>query len=251
MNRLRPVSGMVNVALITAGTLFVSQSCLTNAAGGRQPRGHLAAAHTIMAPDIDGEGWRTLINGDSLDGWVARNGTATYKVENNQIVGRSFVGSASSLLCTSREYADFELTFEILLDQDLNSGIQVRSFSNKELNNGRVCGPQIEIEASTSRTGGVCETGYIFSEGTGRGWLSQNRIVNDAFVDGQWNRIVIRVVGSRIQTWVNGRKIEDLLDDSSPRSGFIGLQVHSVPTGTQTLEVRWRDLRIRELPANG
>lgn len=237
--------------LIAALILGGYHSCLSCLAGGQQPRGVRITSPSVRIPDIDGDGWQPLVHGNSLDGWVARNGTATYVAQEGQIVGRSVVGSASSLLCTQREFADFELTFEILLDKELNSGVQVRSFSNKELNNGRVCGPQIEIESPASTTGGICESGYIFSEGTGRGWLSQNRLVNDAFVDGQWNRFVIRVVGARIQTWVNGRKIEDLLDESSPRTGFIGLQVHSVPAGTQTLEARWRDLRIRELPAKG
>lgn len=224
---------------------------LASAGTGSRPAKSSNLHWRIAPPNIHSDGWKPLVELVGMLGWTPRNGTATYHNDKGQIVGRSVVGSPTSLLCTEKEYADFELTFEVLLDDRLNSGILVRSTSKKDVNGGRVCGPQIEIEAMSDDPANACETGYIFSEGTGRGWLSQNRIVNDAFQNGQWNRFVIRVVGPRIQTWVNGRKVEDLLDEHSPATGFIGLQVHSVPNGTPPLEVRWRDLRIRELPSSG
>ena len=36
------------------------------------------------------------------------------------------------------------------------------------------------------------------------------------------------------------------LTDSADKSGFIGLQVHGIK-GDETLQVRWRNLRIKEL----
>jgi len=42
-------------------------------------------------------------------------------------------------------------------------------------------------------------------------------------------------------------KVADLVDESSFRSGFIGLQVHSIPEGSGPYEVRWRNLFLREL----
>ena len=53
---------------------------------------------------------------------------------------------------------------------------------------------------------------------------------------------MIRVVGSRIQTWINGVPCADLTDDADAE-GFIALQVH---TGGNT-RIRWRNIRIREL----
>ncbi|WP_417749440.1 3-keto-disaccharide hydrolase [Rosistilla oblonga] len=241
--------------LLTIAAIAIT-SCLlprqlSSAGTGSRPAENRGSDLRIAAPDISSSGWKPMVELVGLLGWVPRNGTATYHNDGGQIVGRSVVGSPTSLLCTEKEYADFELTFEVLLDDKLNSGVQVRSFSKKDVNGGRVCGPQIEIEALSDDPNNACESGYIYSEGTGRGWLSENRIVDDVMINGQWNRFVIRVVGPRIQTWVNGRKVEDLLDENSPATGFIGLQVHSVPNGTPPLEVRWRDLRIRELPTGG
>lgn len=191
-------------------------------------------------PDPAASGWESLFNGKDLSGWVQRNGTATYRVEDKMVVGRTTEGSPNSFMCTEKDYSDFELTFEVKVDDALNSGVQIRSRSTQEFNKGRVHGPQVEIE-----TGGTA--GYVYGEGTGRGWISKQQTHTDAFKKGDWNRYVIRAVGPRIQTWVNGRKIEDLSDEESFRNGFIGLQVHGIPKDKGPYEVRWRDIKIHNL----
>ncbi|MGB0143523.1 MAG: 3-keto-disaccharide hydrolase, partial [Akkermansiaceae bacterium] len=74
-----------------------------------------------------GEGWNELFNGKNLEGWTQRNGTATYRIEGNAIVGKTMDGSPNSFLCTDKLYGDFELTFEVKVDNRLNSGVQIRS----------------------------------------------------------------------------------------------------------------------------
>lgn len=191
-------------------------------------------------PDPSSGQWKPLLNGRDLEGWTQKNGTATYRVEENSVVGRTNEGSPNSFMCTDKDYSDFELTFEVKVDDALNSGVQIRSRSTPEFNNGRVHGPQVEIE-----TGGTA--GYVYSEGTGRGWISKEQKPTDAFKKGEWNRYLVRAVGPRIQTWINGRKIEDLSDAESFRSGFIGLQVHGIRPGSGPYEVRWREIKIRDL----
>ena len=191
-------------------------------------------------PDPSAAGWKPLFNGKDLAGWKQRNGTATYKVSENAVLGRTSEGSPNSFLCTEKDYSDFELTFEVKVDDALNSGVQIRSRSTAEYNNGRVHGPQVEIE-----TGGTA--GYVYGEGTSRGWISKQQTPTAAFKKGEWNRYSIRAIGPRIQTWINGQKIEDLSDEESFRSGFIGLQVHGIGKDKGPYEVRWRDINIREL----
>lgn len=193
-----------------------------------------------VPPDPASGDWKPLLSGRDLTGWSQKNGTATYRVEENSVIGRTNEGSPNSFMCTEKDYSDFELTFEVKVDDALNSGVQIRSRSTPEFNNGRVHGPQVEIE-----TGGTA--GYVYSEGTGRGWISKEQKPTDAFKKGEWNRYLIRAVGPRIQTWINGRKIEDLSDEQSFQSGFIGLQVHGIQKGTGPYEVRWRDIKIRNL----
>jgi len=191
-------------------------------------------------PNIDGAGWVSIFNGQDLSGWSQKNGQATYAVEQGTVVGRTAKNSPNSFLCSERDYSDFELTFEVKVDEGLNSGVQIRSRSLADKDKGRVHGPQVEIET------GPAEAGYVYGEATGRGWLSPHQPPHDAMKNNDWNRFVVRAVGPRIQTWINGRMIEDITDPDSYQSGFIGLQVHGVGD-RGPFEVRWRDIRIHEV----
>ena len=197
------------------------------------------------AEDTAGEvGWVSLFDGKTLKGWEQKNGTAAYRVEDGAIVGTTAEGSPNSFLCSTKDYGNFELEFEVKVDDKLNSGVQIRSLSLADVKNGRVHGPQVEIEAAPGAAG------YIYSEGTGRGWLSKKRTRHDVFENGEWNRYRVLAEGARIRTWVNDEPIADVADDGSSQRGFIGLQVHGIPKKTGPYEVRWRNLRVRVLDNN-
>ena len=193
--------------------------------------------------------WVSLFDGKSLDGWTQKNGTATYRIEDGAIVGKTSEGSPNSFLCTDKLYGDFELEFEVKCADQLNSGVQIRSQTKDGTNAGRVNGPQVEIEASGNNG---AEAGYVYGEATGRGWLTPKERLkaHKHFKDGQWNKYRIIAQGPRIQTWINDQPIEDLNDEEIYKThakGFIGLQVHGIKKGTGPYEVSWRNLRIREL----
>ena len=163
-------------------------------------------------------------------------------MEDGLIVGTTAQGSPNSFLCSDRDYSDFELSFDVLVDPALNSGVQIRSRSRAEFKKGRVHGPQVEIESGPQGS-----AGYLYSEGTDREWLSQDRSKQGVFKSGEWNRYRVRAQGARIETWLNEVPIADLTDEESSRSGFIGLQVHSIPADQGPYQVKWRNLLVREL----
>ena len=208
-----------------------------------------------IAPS-DNHGFVSLFNGKTLEGWVQKNGTATYQVVDGTIVGTTVEGSWNSFLCTEKAYGDLELTFEVLVDKGSNTGVQIRSKTREQSIGegpnraaGRVIGPQVEIESS-GKNG--AEAGYIYAEGTGLGWLTpkERLIPHRHFQDGQWNRYRIVAQGPRIRTWINGTPIENLTDDEAYNefaNGFIGLQVHRIRSGAGPYQVRWRNIHIREL----
>ena len=205
----------------------------------------LAVAATARADDAKGkDGFRPLFDGKTLNGWTQKNGTATYRVEDGTIVGKTSEGSPNSFLCSDRDYSDFELRFEVKVDDPLNSGVQIRSKSIPEKNNGRVHGPQVEI--ATNGT-----AGFIYGEALGTGWLSEDREdpkAKAAFKKGEWNQYRVVAKGNSIKTWVNGVPVANLVDEKSGMSsGFIGLQVHGIRKGTGPYEVRWRNIEIKEL----
>ena len=132
------------------------------------------------------DGWVALFDGRTLDGWVQRNGAATSRVTDGAIVGRTSEGSPNSFLATEQAYGDFELEFEVKVDDALNSGVQIRS-RTRERAFGRVFGPQVEIEASPGLAG------YVYGEAMGRGWLDSTAARGRAACalpgTGPWNRL--------------------------------------------------------------
>jgi hypothetical protein len=198
-----------------------------------------------------GEGpdtWQKLFNGRNLLGWQKLGGEAHFRVEDGQIIGRTVPNTPNTFLCTKQTFDDFVLTFEVKLDNnELDSGVQIRSYWNKDKQ--RVTGPQAQIIASAPAE--VASTpgwaGYIYGEATGRRWLSKNRQQHEAFKNGQWNRYRIKAQGPRTQTWINGQKVADLVDEQASREGFIGLQIHRVQPNQGPYQARWRDIRIRPL----
>lgn len=195
--------------------------------------------HPTEAPSIPD----SIFDSHTLRGWTQRGGKANYSVEDACIVGRTAPNQPNSFLCTDRVFRDFELTFEFKVDQELNSGVQIRSELAPGDEGGRVRGYQIEIDPSPRAwTGGVYEEGR-------RGWLQDLKDKSEArsaFRPGAWNHVRVRAVGPRIQTWLNGVPAADLLD-SAASEGFVALQVHGVGARAVPLEVRWRAIKLKEL----
>ncbi len=208
-------------------------------------------------------GWVSIFDGETLAGWTQLNGTASYKVEDGTIVGRTTVGSPNSFLCSDKNYCDFELQFEVKCDTGLNSGVQIRS-AQKEVENvdpnakadknnkeGRVFGPQVEIEGSPG------QSGYVYGEATGLKWLSPEPGSKDPLVkehshfkNDEWNHFRIIAKGPRIQTFINGQQIADLTHDEiygTHPKGFLGLQVHGIKADAGPYKVAWRNIKIRKL----
>ncbi len=209
----------------------------------------LAAFSMFVAVSASPAGdWVAMFDGETLDGWTQRNGTAKYSVKDGTIHGKTNEGSPNSFLCSDKEYGNFELEFEVKVDDELNSGVQIRS-QTRGSDTGRVNGPQVEIEASGANG---AEAGYVYGEATGRGWLTPEERLkpHKHFKDGEWNKYRVVADGPRIRTWINDQPIEDLTDDAiyeTHPTGFIGLQVHGIAKGTGPYEVAWRNIRIKTL----
>jgi hypothetical protein len=202
----------------------------------------IASVHADEKPaatDAKSGEWHELFNGKDLTGWKQINGTAKYEVVDGTIVGTTAEGSPNSFLCTTKNYGDFELEFEVKVDTPLNSGVQIRSNSLPDYQDGRVHGYQVEISTNG-------EAGFIYDEAR-RGWLStdrSNEAARAAFKDGEWNKYRVVCQGDSLKTWINDVPVADVKDDMTP-TGFIGLQVHSYKAD-KPAQVRWRNIRLKE-----
>jgi hypothetical protein len=184
----------------------------------------------MASPLLAGE-WKSLFDGQSLQGWVPR-GQARFEVQEGAIVGTTGSGGFG-WLCTDRTYGDFVLELEVKAEAG-NSGIQIRSHFGREM-----VGYQVEIDPSDRRwSGGLYEQGR-------RGWLQdlrQQEEARKAFRKGEWNQYRIECVGDRIRSWVNGVPAADYID-SMDLEGLIALQVHS----GRNVRVQMRNVRIQDL----
>jgi type 1 glutamine amidotransferase len=205
--------------------------------------------------------WTDLFDGKTLNGWSIHSGYAKYRVEDGVIVGTAVKGSPNTFLCTSKEYGDFILEFEVKCDSRLNSGVQIRSqiatnpmffmFRRPDgrprqivIPPDRVYGYQVEIAgAETGSSGGIYDEarrGFFLAD------VSEDPAAGKAFKNDEWNKFRIECKGSSIKTWINGVPCADLRD-SMDAKGIIGLQVHGLGRNFFPYQVRWRNLRIREL----
>jgi len=189
------------------------------------------------------DGWTSLFNGKDLSGWKQLNGEAKYEVVDGMIVGTTVVNTPNSFLCTEEEYSDFILEVDLLLEEEMNSGIQFRSESREDYNNGRVHGYQCEVDPSDRAW-----SGGVYDEAR-RGWLyplELNPDAKTAFKFGEWNRYRIECIGSSIKTWVNGVPVSHLIDDMTMK-GFIALQVHGIGNNEENAghQIKWKNIRIK------
>lgn len=213
----------------------------------------LALGQTCPADD----GFVSIFDGRTLEGWEQHSGKAEYRVEDGCIVGRTVANTDNSFMCTKKKYADFILEFEFKVHPQMNSGVQFRSeFYTKETEaeiNGkkrkfpadRVHGYQYEIDPSKR-----AYTAGVYDEAR-RGWLfdlKDNEAARKAFKQSEWNKGRIECKGDSIKTWINGVPAADLKDGMT-REGVFGLQVHGIGKNVERAgeEVRWRNLRIKEL----
>ncbi|WP_099367294.1 3-keto-disaccharide hydrolase [Sphingobacterium sp. 1.A.4] len=188
--------------------------------------------------------WKDLFNGKDLSGWKTAGGNAKYLVEDNSIVGVMTKKTPNSFLVTDREYGDFILELEVKLEgNSTNSGIQTRSHIDPKGNNGRgrVYGRQVEIDP-TERAW----TGGIYDEGR-REWLyplDLNPVARNAYKAEEFNHVRIEAIGNETRTWINGVPTSYVVD-SLDATGFIALQVHSIPDNLDGKKVYFKNIKIQ------
>ena len=185
--------------------------------------------------------WIEIFDGKTLNGWSQKGGEANYEVKDGIIVGSTVHDTPNSFMTSDKMYGDFILELDYKVDSTMNSGIQIRSNSFPHYRDGRVHGYQIEIDPSDRAW-----SAGIYDEAR-RGWLNtmtDNPEAQKAFKQNDWNHYRIEAIGDTIQTWINGVAAANLVDDQTA-SGFIGLQVHSIPKeNKEGTEIMWKNIKI-------
>jgi hypothetical protein len=173
-------------------------------------------------PDVDAEGWRTLLNGSDLSGWNVV-GDANWRVESR--AARADRSTAASFLVSEDRFGDFDLELEFWVDTTANSGVFVRCQDAGAITDTSC----YEVNIFDTRPDQTYRTGSI---------VNVAEPAEFVYTGGQWNRMTITADGPRLQVTLNGRAMVDTRD-SRLSGGPIALQYGA---GT----VMFRNVRIRE-----
>lgn len=182
--------------------------------------------------------YRKIFNGQTLDGWK-QAGPGTFVVKDGVMESE---GGMGLLWYQAKELKSYSLKLDWKMRGDDNSGIFVGFPASDDPWSAVNKGYEIQIDATDAadRT-----TGSVYS------FKSANIKARDQVLrpPGQWNSYEIKVLGERLQVFLNGVKINDFTNKDPQRSltdGYIGLQNHGA--GDQ---VSFRNIQLKELPVKG
>ena len=200
----------------------------------------LAAENAVDKAADDEEGFQPLFDGKSLDGWEGN--LNFFRIEGDAIVAGSLERSIpnNEFLCTTREFSDFELRFEAkLVGAGNNAGVQFRS--KRVPGDHEVSGYQCDAGAAFDRP----VWGALYDESRRNKMLAEgpkDELLAWVKAD-DWNELRVVAKGDHIQIYLNGHLTVDYREQESdiPRSGVIGLQIHSGPP----TEAWYRNIRLK------
>jgi hypothetical protein len=145
------------------------------------------------------EGWISLFDGKTLDGWQKSNGQAFngkgWIVKNGVLSTDTAAGHGGDIV-TTKEFGDFELTLEFKLEPGTNSGIKYALFKNTSLG----CEYQLIDDArhADAKLGknGNRTLGALYDV-----LPPANKKVKPV---GEWNTVRIIKKGTHAEHWLNG-----------------------------------------------
>ena len=203
-----------------------------------RPRGRANGAFVVLAllstaSSLCAQEPIPIFNGRDLDGWTV-HGTELWYVDAGDLICESGPDAQYGYLRTNETYTDFDLTLEFKQEANGNSGVFFRSTINGTI----ISGWQAEVAPPGLFSGGIYES-------YGRGWLIQPDPSKDSALHmGEWNTMRIRVVGTRVTTWINSTEMIDFTDDNiGAATGHIALQIHD----GGGIKVRWRNIEVTRL----
>ncbi len=204
------------------------------------------------------EGYVSLFNGKDLTGWKGLVGNPItrakmtpaqlakaqeksdeqmrndWKVENGLLV---FDGTGYDNLCTEKQYGDFEMYVDWMLDPagpEADAGIYLRGT------------PQVQIwDTARVNVGAQVGSGGLYNNRTHE---SKPLKVADNKM-GEWNSFYIKMVGDRVTVYLNGELVTDdvILENYWDRKQPI-FPIEQLELQAHGSKVYYRDIYVKELP---
>lgn len=220
-----------------------------------------ASVSDLCAAELP-SGFRSIFNGRDLTGWHGKphfdprdlakmtpdqrekqiaewteDAKQHWTVQDGELVNDGH----GAYLCTDEEFTDYELLVDYKTVALADSGIYLKG------------SPQVQIWDYTDKEkfsiGSDKGSGGLWNNSAGAPGKDPLEFADKPF--GEWNSFRIRQIGARTSVWLNGKQVvnhaimENYWDRSAPLfpKGSIELQTHGG-------EIRWRNIAIREIPAD-
>lgn len=195
------------------------------------------------------DGWFSLFDGRTLEGWRGAENAATFRVEDGCLVAH---GPRAHLFYTGAveraDFKNFEFEAEVRAAPGANSGVYFHTAFQESGWPAR--GFEVQINNSARGQGD-----YVELKKTGSLYGLRN-IYKQLVADDTWFTLHITVRGSRVQVRLNGRLLVDYVEPASAEApaarpgrrlghGTFALQGHDPES-----RVAFRRLRVRPLPAS-
>jgi hypothetical protein len=205
----------------------------------------VTAAAVLAGAD---DGWVTLFDGRSLEGWRPNENKASWKVVDGQIVAD---GPRSHLFYSGpvqgANFKNFELEVEALAKPQCNSGVYFHTaYQEKDY-------PYkgFEVQINNTATG---EGGYLERKKTASLYGLRN-IYKQFVPDDQWFKFHVAVRGKNVQIRLNGMLMVDyteatppVIPDGPETGRFLDRGTFALQCHNKGSVARFRSIRVRPLP---
>jgi hypothetical protein len=192
----------------------------------------LGIAALLIAPAF-GAGWIDLSKGTTLEGWRVE-GKGNWKVGGGVIGATQSAGNVGGDIFTGREWGNFETELEFQMSSPGNSGLWFRVSKEQ---------PGYQVDFIDEKGWPGVYSGSLYC--MGKAFIAKNTDAATIRKAG-WNKVRLRVEGDHIVVVMNGKTVIDIRDNTFPKAGSLGLQVHSGKS-IDGMSVRVRKFRVREL----
>jgi len=181
-----------------------------------------ADGHNRLTSEQLAEGWIRLFDGHTLFGWTP-NGDTNWRVQDGIIHAE---GEVKGLLCTTTEWANYQLKCDVRLAVGGNSGIFLRT----PLKPGNPVTDCYELN--------ICDTHPEFKSASLVGRAQPSQTVR---ADGDWHTFETIVHGETVIVKFDGQEVLTYDDKTTNlKTGFIGLQMNGG-------QVEFRNVFLRPL----
>jgi 3-keto-disaccharide hydrolase len=190
------------------------------------------------------EGFVALFDGKTFQGWEGN--LKHFRIEDGAVVAGTMKETIprNEFLCTKQEFGDFELRLQAkLVGEGANAGVQFRT--QRIPDHHEVIGYQCDMGHMQGRW----IWASLYDESRRKTFLAHGDAdaVAKALKPNDWNDLIVRCEGPRVQMWLNGVKTVDYreADQKVARTGIIGVQIHGGPPS----EASYRKIRLKRLDA--